>query len=184
MKNKYIGIFDSGLGGLNSLKYILDIMPKENTVFFGDTKNSPYGDKNKEEIISLALHDIDVLSRYDLKAVVVACNTCDCNAMNQIKKHCIVPVFGVIDAAVRKALKTTENKKIGVMATEATVRAGAYESRIKAADEEVEVFSIACPRPMETVVLPSPAGVGFTAVTRISFPSFSLLPITSSSGNI
>ncbi len=143
MKRRYIGVFDSGIGGLTTVSQIREKLPNENIVFFGDTENMPYGEKSREQIISLTLNDIDVIRNYDLKAIIIACNTCDCNASTAARAYCDIPVFGVIAPAVRKAVSLTENKKIGIMATEATVATKEYEKRILCLDPEISVIQIA-----------------------------------------
>lgn len=146
MKKRYIGVFDSGIGGLTTVRQIRENLPNENIVFFGDTENMPYGEKSREQIISLTLNDIDVIRNYDLKAIIIACNTADCNASTAARAYCDIPVFGVIAPAVRKAVSLTENKKIGIMATEATVTTNEYEKRILCLDPEISVMQIACPK--------------------------------------
>lgn len=146
MNNKYIGVFDSGVGGLTVVKSILDSMPNENIIYFGDTAHVPYGTRTKDDIIRLALNNADFLSSFDIKAIVIACNTVDSNAHNIIEDAYTVPVFGIIEPAAKKAVEATRNGKIGVIATNATIESGAYEQNIKALKPDAEVFSVACPK--------------------------------------
>ena len=146
MNNRYIGIFDSGVGGLTVVKSILDSMPNENIIYFGDTAHVPYGTRTKDDIIRLALNNADFLSSFDIKAIVIACNTVDSNAHNIIEDAYTVPVFGIIEPAAKKAVKATRNGKIGVIATNATIDSGAYEQNIKRLKPDAEVFSVACPK--------------------------------------
>lgn len=145
MNNKYIGIFDSGIGGLTVAKAIMEALPNENIVYFGDTLNSPYGDKKESQIIELAKQDAKFLEQFDLKALVIACNTADAIARNTIMKMYDTPVFGVVGPASKYACTISKNKKIGVIATTAAINSGAYEKAIKKIDENVAVYSNACP---------------------------------------
>jgi glutamate racemase len=145
MKKRYIGIFDSGLGGLTTTKAIIERMPEENIVFFGDKKNVPYGDKNLEEITSFAFNNVSFLEQYDLKALVIACNTVDGNARDKVEEKAREKVFGVIDPTVRKAVSLTKNNKVGLLATEAAIRSKTYEKKFHEYNEEITVFPKACP---------------------------------------
>ena len=142
---KRIGVFDSGLGGLTVVKAILSEMPKENIVFFADAANMPYGDKTPEEIVAFSRHNASILNEYDLKALVIACNTSDSIAGDLLKQSYEIPVSGVITAAAEEAVKQTKNKKIAVLATKATVLSGSYQKQIKELDEEIAVTAIPCP---------------------------------------
>ena len=145
MKEKYIGIFDSGIGGLTVVKSIIEMMPNENIIYFGDTLNMPYGNKSDEEIINFVLSNGAFLSSFDLKAMLIACNTADSVGRNELKNHYDLPIFGVVQPASLKAVQTTINKKVGVIATAATVNSKAYESAISKLDSSVEVYCSACP---------------------------------------
>ena len=144
MSSRFIGVFDSGLGGLNSVKEIIRQLPDENIVFFGDTANMPYGDKTREEIISFTKNSISFLSRYDLKAFLIACNTSDSNASKTVKTCFDLPIFGVISPAAKKAVSISENGKIGILATVSTIASGEYVRRLKELNENIEVFPMAC----------------------------------------
>ena len=145
MKKQYLGIYDSGIGGLTVVKAIQEALPQENIVFLADSKNMPYGSKSKEEIVSFSLKNAEILNRYNLKAIVIACNTSDSIAKNELKKHYSLPIIGVIDSAVKQALLQSKNKKIAVLATEATTASKSYVNAITEHDEQAEVFSVACP---------------------------------------
>ncbi len=112
MNKKYIGVFDSGLGGLTTVKQIIKQMPNEDIVFLADTKHLPYGSKSKEEIISYTLNNIEMLKEYGIKAIVIACNTSDSNAGASARKHFDLPIFGVTVPAAQRAAKETVNKKL------------------------------------------------------------------------
>jgi len=145
MNNKYIGIFDSGIGGLTVVKAILDVMPNENIVYFGDTLHMPYGEKSPEDLKKLVLNNCKFLNSFDLKAIVIACGTAGACCIQDVINHYDLPVFGVIDPASKLAVETTKNKKIGVIATKAAINSGAYERAIKKFDNSVTVVSKATP---------------------------------------
>ena len=145
-KEKYIGVFDSGIGGLTVVKSIVETMPNENIIYFGDTAHVPYGTRSKEQITEYVLSDVKFLSRFNIKAIVIACNTADSAARDMVEKnYSDIPVYGVVAPAAKKAAKLTKNKKIGVIATNATVNSGAYEKTIHSFDSDAQVISLACP---------------------------------------
>lgn len=144
-EEKYIGVFDSGVGGLTVVKYLMEQMPKENIVYLADSKHMPYGDKTKEQIIDYVKDDVKFLNNYNLKAVLIACNTADAIASNVIKQTYNIPIYGVIDYAVKQAIKATKNNKIGVIATTATINTNEYTKRILKNNSHIKVISKACP---------------------------------------
>ena len=145
-KNSYIGIFDSGIGGLTVAKNIVKSLPNENIIYFGDTAHVPYGTKSKRQITQYVLNDVKFLNMFDIKAVVIACNTADSVAKDKlIHTYPDLPVFGVVEPASELAAKTTKNGRIGVIATKATTDSQAYNKAIAKAAPEAEVFSTACP---------------------------------------
>lgn len=144
--NRPIGVFDSGIGGMTVVKSIVESMPGESIIYFGDTAHVPYGTRSRRQITEYVLADVRFLTTYDIKAVVIACNTADSVAREAVEKaYPDIPVFGVVDPASRLAAAQTANKKVGVIATNATVKSGAYEEAIAAYDPEVQVLSAACP---------------------------------------
>lgn len=145
MNNKYIGIFDSGIGGLTVVKSIIETMENENIVYFGDTKNTPYGDKTATQIQSLVKNDVDFLKTFDLKAIVIACNTADSIARKEVIKTTNIPVYGVVEPASKKAVELTKNNKIGVIATKATVDSKAYIDAIHSFNPDTTICTQACP---------------------------------------
>ena len=144
-KNKYIGIFDSGIGGLTVARSIMEKLPDENTIYFGDTAHLPYGTKSEKQIREYAVNDVTFLSRFSLKALVVACNTADSVAWEVLDEKFDLPIFGVIKPASRKAALSTVNNRIGIMATAATCRSGAYERFIHRYNPQAEVTAVPCP---------------------------------------
>lgn len=144
-KNSPIGIFDSGIGGLTVLQRIMEALPRENTVYLGDTARAPYGSKSVETVLRYSLENSEFLIEKGVKLVVVACNTSTAVALARLRESVSVPVIGVIEPGARKAIKSTKNRRIGVIGTEATIQSGAYTRALKQADGEVEVYSRACP---------------------------------------
>lgn len=143
---KYIGVFDSGMGGLTVVKSIIENMPDENIIYFGDTAHVPYGTRSKKQITEYVLNDVKFLSAFSIKAIVIACNTADSAARAEVEsRYPDMPVFGVVEPASEKAALSTKNNKIGVIATNATVRSRAYEKAVKKFNPGAQVFSVACP---------------------------------------
>jgi len=140
-----IGVFDSGIGGLTVLQRIIEALPKENTVYLGDTARAPYGTKSVETVLRYSLENTQFLVEKDVKIVVVACNTSTAVALGRLRESFSIPIIGVIEPGVKKAIESTNNKKVGVIGTEATIQSGAYTRALKAADGAIEVYSRACP---------------------------------------
>ena len=145
MDNRPIGVFDSGLGGLTAVAEIQKILPSENIIYFGDTSRVPYGGRSKEVLLKYARQDMAFLRSFDIKAIVVACGTVSTNALTELTAECELPMLGVVEPACRRAVKLTRNKKVGMIATAASVRSGCYEKTVAALDGAVEVTSLACP---------------------------------------
>ena len=143
---KYIGVFDSGMGGLTVVREIEKSLPGENIVYFGDTAHVPYGTKTKEEITGYVLEDIRFLRSFDIKSVVIACNTADSVARDAARDSFPdIPVFGIVEPTARLAASVTQNNIIGVIATNAAVNSGSYEREIKKVNRKAQVLSVACP---------------------------------------
>ncbi len=140
-----IGVFDSGVGGLTVFKELVEQMPGEDIIYFGDTARVPYGIKSKETVIKFSIENILYLLSHDVKLICVACNTVSSLALPVIKHHFKVPIIGVISPAVREAVYASQNKRIGVIGTHGTVKSRAYESEIKLLDPKIKVVAQACP---------------------------------------
>ena len=140
-----IGVFDSGIGGLTVVKAVRDLLPNESISYLGDTARVPYGPKSPETVQRYAIELADMLIKRDAKALVVACNTVSSVALPALMKNFPVPVIGVIEPGARAALAASRNRRIGVIGTRATIRSGAYEKALRAADPNVKVTSQACP---------------------------------------
>lgn len=147
MRNtSYIGIIDSGLGGLSVLRYLTDYLPEENYIFYGDTLHMPYGEKTKAEIETFAMQDIAFLQRFDIKALSIACNTIDSNAQSVLNKEYAFPIYGIIQPTCIEAVKQTKTNHIAVLATQATTDSQIYPKTIKEINPDIKVDSIACPK--------------------------------------
>ncbi len=140
-----IGVFDSGIGGLTVLHQIIQALPRENTVYLGDTARAPYGTKSVETVLRYSYENSEFLIEKGVKVVVVACNTSTAIALGPLRRRLNLPVIGVIEPGVRRAIRSTKNKKVGVIGTEATIQSGAYTHALKAVDPAIEVYSRACP---------------------------------------
>ena len=147
MDNRSIGVFDSGLGGLTAVKQIMRELPCESIVYFGDTARVPYGNREKDDIVGLSLQDARFLRSKGVKALLIACNTITCNAGEELcADNPDVPVVGTVDAAAAAAAAVTKNQRIGVIATNATIRSGAYEAALKALLPDAAVTGQGCPK--------------------------------------
>jgi glutamate racemase len=144
-KEKPIGVFDSGIGGLTVLKEIINALPDESTVYLGDTARVPYGIRSPETVIRYSYENARFLCSKDIKLLVVACNTASSVSLEFIRKNISVPVIGVIEPGAKAAVRITKNKKIGVIGTEATVKSNSYYKAIKNIDSNIEVYSLSCP---------------------------------------
>lgn len=145
MKEKPVGIFDSGVGGLTVLKEISNILPNEDLIYLGDTARVPYGIRSAETIIRYSLECAEFLYKKGIKILVVACNTSSSVSLNILKEKLPIPVIGVIEPGVKAALKVTKTGKIGIIGTEATIQSKAYPKKIKSINPTIEVISKSCP---------------------------------------
>ena len=145
MDRRAIGIFDSGLGGLTAARVLEDILPYENLIYFGDTANMPYGPRSREDIVRLARQNARLLQSRGVKAILVACGTVSSNAMEILREAFDIPFFGVIEPAVLAAAEATESGRVGVIATEASIRSGAYKRALEGCGKALRVFERACP---------------------------------------
>ena len=140
-----IGIFDSGVGGLTVVKAVMDALPAENIIYFGDTARVPYGTKSKETVTKFSEQNIRFLLTKNVKAVIIACNTVSSNSYNELRERFDLPLIEVVTPGVEYCLSQIREKRVGVIGTEATIRSAAYERAIRERDGGVKVFSKACP---------------------------------------
>ena len=140
-----IGIFDSGIGGLTVVKQLIRFLPGENLVYFGDTARLPYGTKSDKLIKQYALENAAFLQQFDIKFLVVACNSASSVALETLEANITIPVIGVIFPGVEAAVKASKSKRIGVIGTSATINSDAYSQKIKQIDPSIQVFGQPCP---------------------------------------
>lgn len=150
MNDAPIGVFDSGVGGLTVARAIIDQRPNESILYVGDTAHSPYGPKPIADVRRYALEVLDDLVAQGVKMLVIACNTASAAMLRDARERYDVPVVEVIQPAVRRAVKTTRNGRVGVIATAGTIGSRAYDDAFAAAPH-LELFSNACPRFVEFV---------------------------------
>ncbi len=143
--NSSIGIFDSGIGGLTVVKEVMNQLPNENIIYFGDSARVPYGNKSPETVIAYTEQIVNFLLSKDVKAILIACNTVSAVALEVVRHKIPVPVIGVLKPGARTAAEVTRNRKIGVIATRATINSGLYEEFLHKTNPDTLVFGKACP---------------------------------------
>lgn len=145
MDSRPIGVFDSGIGGLTVVKEIMEQLPNEDIVYFGDTARVPYGTKSKETVTRYSFQCIKFLLEKNVKAIVVACNTASASSLDAAKQSFDIPFIGVVEPGAITACQTTKSNKIGIIGTEGTVSSGAYEKAINIINDNVKILLKACP---------------------------------------
>ncbi len=145
MNNAPIGVFDSGVGGLTVVKEIMEQLPGEAMIYFGDTARVPYGSKSEETVVRYSAQIIRFLLAKGAKTIVIACNTASAVALEKMKQEFEVPILGVVKPGAKAAAEVTRNGKIGVIGTEATIRSGIYNEFLRKTDPHVTVYGKACP---------------------------------------
>jgi glutamate racemase len=153
-----IGVFDSGVGGLTVLHECLVTLPHEDFVYLGDHARLPYGPRPLAEVRGFAREIGAFLEQQDVKLIVVACNSATSAAMPQLQSELSVPVIGVIAPEARAAVQATRNRRVGLLATQATVDAGRYGDLVHALDAGVELHPVACPRLVPLIESDEPYG--------------------------
>lgn len=144
-KTAPIGVFDSGVGGLTVVRELARQLPNENIVYFGDTARVPYGSKSQNTIIRFSEQIIRFLKGKQVKAIVIACNTASALALEAVRDEFDIPILGVVIPGARAAVEATENLKVGVVGTDATVQSGLYTKIIQGFNPAIEVIEKACP---------------------------------------
>jgi glutamate racemase len=140
-----IGVFDSGVGGLTVLREIIRRSPHESTIYLGDNARAPYGVRTDEHVLAFSTESLDALVERDVKALVVACNTSTAVGIAAFRRRYDLPVLGVIRPGASAAALATRNRRVGVIATPATIRSHAYFNAIKDENPAVEVYEHATP---------------------------------------
>ena len=143
MDNRPIGFFDSGLGGLTAVRALRRILPDENIIYFGDTARMPYGPRPERQLRVMARQDLDFVAAKGVKCILAACGTVSSTAPDVLAGY-PVKTFDVLTSTVREAAKHPE-RSIGVIATAACIRSGAFQRALAAACPDAEVTAIACP---------------------------------------
>jgi glutamate racemase len=140
-----IGVFDSGVGGLTVLREIVRRTPAESTIYLGDNARAPYGVRSDEEVLAFSTQSLDALAERDVKAIVVACNTSTAVGIGALRRRYDLPILGVIRPGATAAALASRNRRVGVIATPATIRSHAYFAAIKDENPAVEVYEHATP---------------------------------------
>lgn len=143
--NAPIGVFDSGVGGLTVAREIMRNLPMEKIVYFGDTARVPYGSKSKETIIRYSRQIVKFLQNQNVKAIVIACNTASALALDTLEKEIDIPILGVVGPGAMVAARETKGKRVGVIATQATINSRLYPELIQKIDPEITVLGKPCP---------------------------------------
>lgn len=144
-KNAPIGVFDSGVGGLTVVREIMRQIPNEKIIYFGDTARVPYGSKSRETVVRFSEQIVRFLRTFDVKTIVVACNTASAYALDALEQDIDIPIIGVVRPGARAAAEVTRNGKIGVIATEATINSNIYTKYITGLNENYTIYGKACP---------------------------------------
>lgn len=145
-----IGIFDSGMGGLSVLDQAIKELPNENFIYYGDSKNAPYGIKSKEEVIKLSIEICDYFISRDVKAILVACNTATSAAIDVLRSKYSIPIIGM-EPAIKPAILNNKGKYIAVMATPMTLREEKFTNLLGKLETAKKIFTIPAPKLVEIV---------------------------------
>ena len=145
MDKRAIGVFDSGLGGLTAVRRLHALMPQENIIYFGDTGRVPYGTRGRDIITKYARQDVAFLRQYDLKSIIIACNTVSAIALDLLSEENDIPIIGTVEPACRRAMTMTQTGRVGVIGTAATIHSDSYRSALLRLNHKLQVFPQACP---------------------------------------
>lgn len=149
MNNRPIGIFDSGVGGLTVVGAVLEHLPEEDIIYYGDTARFPYGPKDLGDVRGFVFEIAQYLIDQGVKIIVIACNTGTAAGLVEAQKKFDIPIIGVVEPGARGAVLATLNRKVGVIGTEGTIASGTYQKAIEALDAGIKVTAQACPRFVE-----------------------------------
>ena len=147
MDNRPIGFFDSGLGGLTCIPYLMKKLPKERIIYFGDTARTPYGSKAESTIRSFSMEIAEFLVKSNVKMIVIACNTVSATCLEDLRRRFPqIPVVGIIEPAAKHVAEScTEDSRIGIIGTKVTIASRAYEISIGAHNDRLSIHQAACP---------------------------------------
>ncbi len=167
MDNRSIGVFDSGVGGLTVVRSLIDLMPNESILYFGDSARGPYGPRAVDEVRDFSGQIASFLAAEDVKMIVIACNSASSAGFEAVREHApAIPVLEVVRPAVRAAVKATRNRRIGVIGTALTVSSDAYPKAVRVTKENIQVVSRPCPRFVEFVERGETSGEEIGEVAR------------------
>lgn len=144
-KNAPIGVFDSGIGGLTVFREIMRQIPNEKIIYFGDTARVPYGSKSRETVTRYSEQIVRFLRTFQVKTIVVACNTASACALEALEQDIDIPIIDVVKPGAKAAAEATRNGRVGVIATEATIGSQIYTEYIKKLNKNVTIYGKACP---------------------------------------
>jgi glutamate racemase len=144
-RDRAIGIFDSGIGGLTVVRALRKLLPSEDLIYLGDTGRYPYGTKSADVVRRYSFENTEFLVDKGIKVLVVACNTSTAVALDTLQERYAIPVVGVIEPGAVAAARRTRNRKVGVVATEGTIRSGEYTRALRRLRPELEIYTRACP---------------------------------------
>ena len=170
MDGRPIGVFDSGAGGLTVLHECLVTMPHEDFVYLGDGARCPYGPREPDEIRRFALEIASYLERSGVKLIVAACNSATAAGLPYLQEKLEIPVIGVLSPEAHAAVQATRNRRIGVLATEATVTSGRYAKAIHELDAGAVVVGVACPKLVPLIEAGAPSDELAEAVREYAAP--------------
>jgi glutamate racemase len=139
-----IGVFDSGMGGLTVVRELMNQLPHESIIYFGDTARVPYGPKSPDTVLRYSREITSYLKGQGVKALVIACNTATAHALPALREEFDMPIIGVIEPGARAAAAATKTKRVGVIGTAGTIKSGAYEKEILKLLPDAEVTAQAC----------------------------------------
>ena len=145
MNSAPIGVFDSGIGGLTSVKRLIKLLPNEDVIYLGDTGRVPYGTRSRETIIKYARQDVQFLRNHGVKTIIIACNTVSAVAAEMLLPEINIPVFEVVSPPSAEAARLTKNGRVGIIGTAATIKSRAYEAALLRENPELFVTMAACP---------------------------------------
>jgi glutamate racemase len=166
MDSRPVGVFDSGAGGLTVLHECLVTLPHEDFVYLGDGARLPYGPRPLPEIRRFAAEIAGYLEDQGVKLIVAACNAATSAALPRLQERLEAPIVGVITPEAHAAVQATRNRRVGLLATEATVASGRYAQLVRTLDAGVELFAQACPRLVPLIESPEPFGQETVAAVR------------------
>lgn len=172
-KESPIGVFDSGLGGISVLAELISCMPGEKYIYYGDSANAPYGVRKTEEVKELTFNVADYILKYNIKALVVACNTATSAAINELRSSYIIPIIGM-EPALKPAIEKYKTKDVIVMATPVTLREKKFNNLIQQFNKPENIIKLPCPGLVELIEVSGGNSVEITQYLKDQFINFDL----------